>query len=108
MAPIVDASATAVPTSAVGDAHTWKSLGSAQLAAGNFREAVANYEEALRIRPDFVEAYNELGIAWHHLGEWARAEACYGQVIRLMPPSALGYFNLGTALRKQGKSVAAC
>ncbi|HWY88997.1 MAG TPA: sulfotransferase [Gemmataceae bacterium] len=77
--------------------------GQLSLAAGKLREAVASFEEALRIRPDFGDAYNDLGIAWHHLGEWARAEGCYRQVTRLMPSCGAAYNNLGTALRGQGK-----
>ncbi|HWY88989.1 MAG TPA: sulfotransferase [Gemmataceae bacterium] len=77
--------------------------GRSSLASGSAREAVANYEEALRLRPDFGEAYNDLGIAWQHLGEWTRAEGCYRQAIRLMPSLAPAYNNLGTALRGQGK-----
>jgi tetratricopeptide (TPR) repeat protein len=79
----------------------YHAAGKSSLAAGNFREAFANYEQALRLRPDFGEAYNDLGIVWHRLGEWGRAEGCYRQAIRLMPSFAQAYNNLGSALREQ-------
>jgi Tfp pilus assembly protein PilF len=86
---------------AFANAHHYHAAGKSALVAGNIREAFANYERALWLRPDFGEAYNDLGIVWHHLGEWARAEGCYRQAIRLMPTFAQAYNNLGSALREQ-------
>jgi Flp pilus assembly protein TadD len=85
------------------EAVHYQAAGKCSLAAGNFWEAVANYEQALRLRPDFGEAYNDLGIAWQRLGESARAEGCYRQAIRIMPSLAPAFNNLGTVLRGQGK-----
>ena len=81
--------------------------GKRALAAGNWRAGLAHYEQALRLRPDFVEAYNDLGMALQHFGEWARAAQCYRQAIHLMPSFAPAYNNLGNALRAQGQETAA-
>ena len=71
--------------------------GNRALAAGNWRAGLAHYEQALRLRPDFVEAYNDLGMALQHFGEWARAAQCYRQAIHLMPSFAPAYNNMGNA-----------
>ena len=81
--------------------------GNRALAAGNWRAGLAHYEQALRLRPDFVEAYNDLGMALQHFGEWARAAQCYRQAIHLMPSFAPAYNNMGNALRAQGQWAAA-
>jgi tetratricopeptide (TPR) repeat protein len=103
MASLADTSAIPVPNSLARDAFAWKNLGGVQLAAGNYREALSSYEQALRLRPDFGEACNDLGIVWQRLGDWSKAEAYYRQAIRLIPGLAVAYNNLGTALRGQGK-----
>jgi len=59
-------------TSLIADgtsAETWRQLGDAHLAIGYIHDAIANYEEALRLRPDCGEVYNNLGVAWLYVGE---------------------------------------
>ena len=90
---------------ATGGAHadTWKNLADMQVAAGNLHAGVANYEQALRLRPDFIVAWNHLGVALQNLGEWEKAADCYRRAIRLMPSFAPAYNNLGNALKAQKK-----
>src|ERR1700675_162905 len=44
------------------NADTWRDLGEAHLAVGNIRDAIANFEQALRLQPECGEAYNSLGV----------------------------------------------
>jgi tetratricopeptide (TPR) repeat protein len=85
------------------NASAWKSLADMHVAVGNLRAGVANYEEAIRLRPDFAIAHDLLGITWQHLGEWGRAVLCHRQAIRLSPSLAPAHNNLGNALKGQGK-----
>jgi tetratricopeptide (TPR) repeat protein len=85
------------------DALSWKSLGDVHLIARNLPDAVAAYQQALRLRPDYGEAANELGSAWQRLGQWQRAALCHQQAIRSLPDFAPAYDNLGNALRGQEK-----
>jgi tetratricopeptide (TPR) repeat protein len=92
-------------TSLIADgtnADTWRQLGDAHLAVGYIHDAIANYEQALRLRPERGEAYNNLGVAWLYLGELDKGIECLRAAIDLTPPSALTYNNLGFALKKQG------
>ncbi|HWY85705.1 MAG TPA: sulfotransferase [Gemmataceae bacterium] len=84
-------------------ADTWKNLGDMQVAAGNLHAGVANYEQALRLRPDFIVAWNHLGVALQNLGEWEKAADCYRRAIALMPSFAPAYNNLGNVLKAQKK-----
>ena len=44
---------------------------------GRWGEAVACFREALRLRPDFPEAHDHLGVALSNQGECSEAIACY-------------------------------
>src|SRR5437868_552588 len=67
------------------NADTWAHLGDMRLATGDLRAGIANYEQALRLRPDSALVYTNLGIGLQHLGEWERAGECFGQAILLEP-----------------------
>lgn len=85
----------------------WSDLGACCIAAGRFSEGEAALEQALRLRPDFAEAYNNLAIACLQTGDVTRAVECYEQAIRLRPDYADAYSNLGNMLREQGQAEAA-
>jgi tetratricopeptide (TPR) repeat protein len=85
------------------NAATWKNLADMQVASGNYQVGVAGYEQALRLRPDFVVAHDLLGIALQHCGQWERAVRSHRQAIALYPSLAPAYNNLGNALKGYGK-----
>jgi tetratricopeptide (TPR) repeat protein len=96
-------SVAATPT----DALVWKSLADVNVIARNLPDAVAAYEQALHLRPDYGEAHHELGSAWQRLGQWQRAVASHQRAIRLLPDLAPAHDHLGNALRAQEKWAAA-
>jgi tetratricopeptide (TPR) repeat protein len=53
--------------------------------AGNIEEAIAHYEQALRINPDLAEAHNNWGLALEKLGRTPEAIAHYEQALRIKP-----------------------
>jgi tetratricopeptide (TPR) repeat protein len=65
------------------------------------------YRKAVALKPHYVEAYCNLGIALHRQGKHGAAEAAYRQAIALKPGLAEAYSNLGSALNNQRKHVAA-
>ena len=89
------------------NALTWQHLADVHSAAGNGAAAIAHYEQALRLRPDFAEGHNTLGVALLNAGQAARAADCFRQTIRLRPTWAAAYNNLGNALRALGQAAAA-
>src|SRR6266511_1614100 len=61
------------------------------------------YSEALRLRPDYVEAYINLGLAYDRSGNFIKALAMYTKAIRYKPGDVdlrrnlgLAYFNIGS------------
>jgi Flp pilus assembly protein TadD len=82
-------------------AHTY--YGNALSARGDLQGAIAEYSEAIRIRPSYPEAHNNLGPALAQTGRINDAIAEFHQAIRLRPNYADAHNNLGVALASQGK-----
>lgn len=64
---------------------------------GDCKAAIEHYDEAVRLKPDFVEAYNNRGGAKADLGCFEGALADYDEAIRLKPDLAEAYFGRGNA-----------
>jgi tetratricopeptide (TPR) repeat protein len=65
-------------------------------AAGN--EVAAAFREAIRIRPDFAEAHNHLGLVLIQTGEDEAGIASLREAVRISPDYAEARANLGAAL----------
>jgi membrane associated rhomboid family serine protease/tetratricopeptide (TPR) repeat protein len=68
------------------------------LDAGDLDQAIANYKEALEIKPDLVAARHDLGVAYRRKGLHDEALAAFKQTIELSQDPgarAKAYFNLG-------------
>ena len=71
-------------------------------AAGQFEVAVEKYDEAIRLKPNFVEAYYNKGNALRELKQFQKAIDSYMAVIRLKPDFAMAYFNSGNIYKEIG------
>jgi tetratricopeptide (TPR) repeat protein len=82
------------------------SLGNAWLEMpGHLNDAIAQYEAALRLKPDLAEAHYTLGVAWAHSPERLNdAIAQYEEALRLKPDYAEAHNNLGNALNAEGRT----
>jgi hypothetical protein len=78
-------------------------MGIALKATGNFREAVENFQHAIRLKPDFAEAYNNLGNVLNDDGQFNAAVAHFQKAIFLKPDYAEAFNNLGVAHFYQGQ-----
>jgi tetratricopeptide (TPR) repeat protein len=74
---------------------------------GQIHEAIRQYQEALRLKPDFAEAHRNLGIALFQLGQIDEATRQYQEVLRLNPDHPQAHNNLGAALYRKGQTDAA-
>jgi tetratricopeptide (TPR) repeat protein len=70
-------------------------LGNYRLAGGETREAVASFEEALKLEPQAVTALVNLSIAHARLGETDKAEKSLQKALKLAPDNAAANFNMG-------------
>ena len=65
-------------------------------------DALAAYAEAIRLKPEYAEAYNNRGAVKDELGRHDDALADYAEAIRLKPDHASPYYNLGIVKAKVG------
>ncbi len=72
--------------------------GAALQAKGDIAGAIARYEEAVRLWPQFAEAWSNLGNAYRQAGRRDDALAAYEAAIRAKPDFAAAYCNLGVLL----------
>ena len=65
-------------------------------------EAIADYDRAIELKPDYAEAYNNRGIANRILECHSEAIADYNRAIELKPDFAEAYNNRGVAYDSLG------
>jgi len=71
---------------------------------GQYQRAIADYTEAIRLKPDDAdEAYYNRGFAYDKLGQYQRAIADYNKAIRLRPDYARAYSNRGSVYQELGQ-----
>ncbi len=78
-------------------------LGSILYDKGHVDEAITQFQKALEIRPNDVEAHNGLGSALLQKGQKDEAIAQFQKALELQPNNAMPHYNLGLALRRKGQ-----
>ncbi len=76
-------------------------------ALGQWSEAIAIYQEALKFNPDAADAYSQLGELYLRQGQWTAAVAYCQSALKRDPQSAETYKTLGNAFQSQEKWEAA-
>lgn len=70
--------------------------------SGKYQEAIKDFDMAVKLNPQFVEAYDSLGNAYFKLGNYQEAIKNFSMAIELAPQDADFYYNRGIAYRKTG------
>ena len=78
-------------------------LGTSLLQAGKQEEAIVQFEEAARIRPELTKVHSNLGIALAQAGRIDEAVEQFEQALQINPDLAEVHGNLGHALMLSGK-----
>ena len=78
-------------------------LGAALGMQGRHEEALRLFDEALKLRPDYAEAWFNKGFAFGKLGRDKEALKCYEEAVRLRPNFAEAWGAKGALLWKHGK-----
>ncbi|MYI20974.1 MAG: tetratricopeptide repeat protein, partial [Acidimicrobiia bacterium] len=73
------------------DTGTHNNQGHANFERGRYRQAISDYDRALRREPDAAHLYGNRGLAKAILGQYREAIADYDQALRLEPDAAYIY-----------------
>jgi tetratricopeptide (TPR) repeat protein len=79
-------------------------LGNALESKGETGEAIAQYQEAVRLRPSYAKAHNNLGVALDRQGQTDEAIRQYQEAVRLKPDYIKARINLGAAFGQKGRT----
>jgi tetratricopeptide (TPR) repeat protein len=84
-----------------GDADAWYLLGRTKYNENEFAAAISAFERALAMRPRYLEAENNIGLAWKELNDREKARAAFQTAIDWQGDSPVDpqpFLNLGTML----------
>ncbi|MEG2803978.1 polysaccharide deacetylase family protein [Stenotrophomonas sp.] len=72
-----------------------------------YDEAVAQFTEALKLRPDFAQAANNLGFVYYRQQRYAEAARWLENTLKIDPSRAVAHLNLGDAYAYAGDKAKA-
>jgi Flp pilus assembly protein TadD len=78
-------------------------LGHTFLKQNRLDEAIDQFQQALRLKPEYADAQNNLGAALYRKGQTAGAIHQFQETIRLNPDYAEAYNNLGVVFAEKGQ-----
>ena len=79
------------------DAKKLFNAGDSKYTSGDYAGAIAEFDNAIQIDPNYIKAYNNRGMAKDALKDEVGAIADYTKAIELNPKYQFGYYNLGNA-----------
>jgi len=85
------------------DARAALEKGSAAIAEKKNDEAIAQFQKATRIFPDYYEAHRMLGQLYMDLSQWEKAEGSFRQAVKIDPKAILALTSLGEVYRREKK-----
>jgi tetratricopeptide (TPR) repeat protein len=90
-----------------GNTRAYNELGNALDAAGRITEALANYDKALQLKPDYAKACYNKGESMLRMGQVAAALDLFDRALRITPVYFKALKAKGDALAQAGRSDAA-
>jgi len=81
--------------------------GASNVGLMHFDAAIVSFKQALKIKPDYAEAYNNMGNALRDKGDPEAAIVSYEQALKIKPDYTDAHNNMGNALKDRGDPEAA-
>jgi tetratricopeptide (TPR) repeat protein len=79
-------------------ATAYNNRGVAYRLKANYDLAIKDFNEAIRLEPNYANAFNNRGVAYRNRGDLDRAVADYDQAIPIKPDYFAAFYNRGLAL----------
>ena len=78
-------------------------LGAAYHQQGEWDKAIAEYKQAVALRPRYADAHNNLGVAYAKKGMIGEAIAAHKEALAINPDLLRAHLNLGASYDKKGE-----
>ena len=78
-------------------------MGDALREKDKLQEAIQAFNKALTIDPNYVEAYDNIGVSLREQGKLQESIQAHDKALSIKPNYASAYNNMGVALAEQGK-----
>jgi tetratricopeptide (TPR) repeat protein/thiol-disulfide isomerase/thioredoxin len=88
-------------------ANAWNNLGLLSAREGRTEEAIAHFEQALRLSPDHLVALENLGSAYRQLKQWDEARQVFERALAVSPNDPEANYGLGMVFAQTGDTVSA-
>jgi curved DNA-binding protein CbpA/Tfp pilus assembly protein PilF len=85
------------------NANVYTARGIASYRSGDFPQAIASFNAAIRLDPDDAQAYDIRGNAWDEVGSFDSALADYDEAIRIDPNNAAVFHDRAIMWRHKGE-----
>jgi tetratricopeptide (TPR) repeat protein len=89
------------------EAQIWYDRGNQFYSAGDFGKAIASYDQAVKIKPDYHKAWSNRGVSLANLGQHEQAIASYDQAVKVKSDCHEAWSNWGLSLNNLGQYEAA-
>lgn len=80
----------------VDAARAYNDLGMAYHAQGDYDQAIASFDQAIKLRPDYSQAFYDRAMSLESKDAYEQAIADYSKRIELKPQDATAYYNRGS------------
>ena len=85
--------------------ETWLNESLELYRQGKFNESIAAAREALKLRPDYSDAWNNIAAAYNSESKWDEGISAAAQAVRLRPDNQLARNNLAWAVQQKQKAL---
>ncbi|MBR1092654.1 tetratricopeptide repeat protein [Bradyrhizobium manausense] len=79
-------------------ANAYNNRGVARRLKANYAQAIDDFNEAIRLEPNYANAFNNRGVAYRNIGDLDHALSDYDRAILIKPDYFAAFYNRGLAL----------
>lgn len=94
-----------LPATANVTAEDWLNASLRDNLAGQYQKSIDDARAALRLRPNYAEAYNNIAAGYASMGKWDEAVTAAQQALRIKPDYQLAKNNLAWALSRKNSGA---